>query len=134
MTEHARPSREEQAAREVGHTAVRPWVARASIALFVALLLVVGASEILRDLGSGSGSPWSQLAPAPARAWRVAGSSGPLAGNRELLATMNAYEDELEEASEVAHRALPRVQSLLTAYLAYAEALNATVDWKDWVS
>jgi hypothetical protein len=117
MPEHARPSREEQAAREVGHTTVRPWVAWASTTTFVLLLLMVAAPEILRDLGGGSGSPWAGLASAPSRAWPVAVSSGLLAGNRELLATMNDFEDELEEASVLAHRALPRVQSLLTAFL-----------------
>jgi hypothetical protein len=117
MTDRAMESREEQAMREVGRTQVRPAVARGLTGAFLSLLLSVAALEIRRDVASGSGAPWPDLAAAPAQAWQNASGSGALAVNRLLLAMMNAFEDALEERSAVAERALPRVQWVTTRLL-----------------
>jgi len=115
--EERRPNREEQADREVGRTVVSPWVAWATAAAFGLLVLGVTSAEVLRERRKKGGSPWAGLASAPARAWRTVTGAGLFAANRELLSTMNAFEDGLDEDSLVAQVALPRVQSLLTTLL-----------------
>lgn len=110
MTGQSTESREAQALREVGHTEVSPAVARWLTGVFLLALLAVTGAEVARD--AVSGSAWSGLASSLAGAWRVARTAGPLAGNRQLLSAMTAFEDALEERS-VAARALPGVQWLL---------------------
>ncbi len=116
MNDHTE-TREEQAAREVGVTEVSPSVARGLGIVFLTMLVGVAALEIARDARRGSGSPWPQLADAPARARAAARSAGPLAGNRQLLAAMNAFEDALEERSAVAELVLPHFQWVLSRLL-----------------
>jgi alginate O-acetyltransferase complex protein AlgJ len=111
-------SREEQAAREVGRTEVSRGVAALLTAAFLLLLLGVSSAEILRDAASESTSPWSDLAAGPGQAWQAATGAGLMAGNRQLLASMTAFEDALEEGSAVTARVLPRVQHFLTRRLA----------------
>lgn len=108
--------REAQAAREVGHTDVRPAVARALTGGFLLLLGVLASLEIARET-RGTGSPWRELLAAPARAARVAVAEGPRAGNRSLLGAMTAFESALEERSLLTARALPTVQWVLTRLL-----------------
>jgi alginate O-acetyltransferase complex protein AlgJ len=110
-------TREAQAAREVGHTEVSRGVSAGLSGVFLLLLLAVSSSELLRDARDGSGSPWAELAAAPARARQVLEASGLLAGNRRLLASMTAFEDAIEEASAVTARVLPSAQHFLTRRL-----------------
>lgn len=118
MATHARPeeSREAQAAREVGRTEVSRGVAALLVAAFAMVVGGIGAFELVRDL-SQAGSPWADLAAAPARAWSAALRSGPVAGNRALLEAMHGFEDRLDERSAVAERVLPPVQRFLTESL-----------------
>ena len=109
-------SREAQAAREVGHTDVSRRVASVFSGVFLLLILAVPVIEIVLDARK-PGSPWSELIAAPARAAAAARRSGVLAFNRELLSSMNRFEDELNERSFVAARALSRFQWIMTRHL-----------------
>ena len=124
-------TREEQAAREVGHTEVSPNVARGLTIVFLTMLVGVAAVEIARDASRGSGSPWPELASAPARALRGARPSELLAGNRQLLAAMNVFEDALEERSALAERVLPGFQWVLSRLLGAGneQVVQARGDW-----
>lgn len=117
MRDQAADTREAQAAREVGHTEVRPAVARVLTVAFLLALGSVAGLELARDARRGAGSVWRELLAAPARAWRTAAEQGLLAGNRQLLADMTAFEETLDERSEPARRALPQVQWVLTRWL-----------------
>ncbi len=115
MAEHEREHdpREAQAAREAGHTEVRPVVACSTTALFLVLLVSVTSVE----LGQGalrSDSPWKEIAMAPKRGWRALIQSGPLAGNRQILTSIHGFEDALAERSVVTQEAGPQVQWILT--------------------
>lgn len=116
MEEHDPESREAQAAREVGRTEVSPIVARALSLVFLLAILVVPAIEIVRDAPT-PGSPWSELGATPARAWAAFRTSGLLAANRQMLVSMGAFEDGLNERSFVAARALARFQWIMTKHL-----------------
>ena len=116
MIDHSE-TREEQAAREVGHTEVSPIVARGLTIVFLTLLVGVASIEIARDAARGSGLPWPELASAPTRALGAARPSGLLAQNRQLLAAMNRFEDALDERSAVAERVLPTFQWVLSRFL-----------------
>jgi len=116
--DHAADNREAQAAREVGRTDVGRGVAACLTGAFLAVVLGVAPSEVLRDARDASGSPWSGLAAAPGRAWQAFGAAGPVAANRQLLASMTTFEDALEDGSAVTARVLPRVQQFLTRRLA----------------
>lgn len=132
MSEYSFETREAQAAREVGHTEVHPALARVMAGAFLLVLLGVTALEIGRDASSRSGSPWSELAAAPAAAWRTARDSGALAGNRRLLASMTAFEDALDERSNVTRRVLPNFQWILTRHL-HAGNEQVVVGRKGWL-
>jgi hypothetical protein len=116
METHDHESREAQASREVGITEVSRGVSRTLSLLFLLMILVVPSIEIVLD-ARAKGSPWSELAAAPARAADAYRASGLLAANRQLLAGMNAFEDALNERSYVAARALSRFQWHMTRNL-----------------
>ena len=111
-------TREAQAAREVGHTDVSRGVAACLSSAFLLLLLGVATLEIHRDASRASGSPWSELAAGPGRARQLLRTSGLRAGNHQLMASMKAFEDGIEEGSAVTARLLPPVQHFLTRHLA----------------
>ena len=110
-------TREQQAAREVGHTDVSAGLARAMVGMFLAGLVVVAASEIWRDAQRGAGSPWPELFAAPRRALAGGPAGTLLGGNRELLAAINGFEDSMDERSAVAERVLPSFQWVVSSLL-----------------
>jgi alginate O-acetyltransferase complex protein AlgJ len=116
METHDHEDREAQAAREVGRTEVSRIVALALSALFLLAVLVVPSIEIVRDVKK-SGSHWSALFASPSRAAQAGRAAGLLAANRELLASMNRFEEGLDEDSFVAARALSRFQWIMTKHL-----------------
>ncbi len=116
METHDIESREAQAAREVGLTEVSRAVARVLSGVFLLAIFIVPLIEVVRDIRK-PGSPWSELTAAPARAVAAGRSSGLFAFNRQLLASMNAFEDALNERSFVAARALSRFQWIMTRHL-----------------
>ncbi len=116
METHDHEDREAQAAREVGHTEVSRFVAMALSTVFLLAILVVPSIEIVRDRRK-PGSPWSELRAAPSLAAQAGRREGLLAANRELLASMNRFEEGLDEASFVAARALSRFQWIMTKHL-----------------
>lgn len=106
--------RQAQAHEEVGRTAVsRPGRWTLTLA-FLALIVAVPAVDLLtrggvRDAFGGLyTSGRSALAELPAE---------PVAANRELLAAMDAFEDDLESRSLLRDQLLPPVQLLLTRSL-----------------
>jgi len=111
------PERELQALREVGRTRVSRAVAAVLTGLFLATLVAV---PLLR---AGSGSARPPLAPFGELARRLAGppAAGPasrlLVANRELIAALRRFEDQLEEESWPRRRLLPQLQRRLTAWL-----------------
>lgn len=125
-------TREAQAVREVGHTDVSRGVAASLTSAFLLLLLGVASLEVLRDAKDAPGSPWSELGTALGRARQVLDASGLLAGNRQLMASMKAFEDTIEEGSEITARVLPRVQHFLTRRLAAGNE-QVVVGRKGWL-
>jgi len=117
MSQHPTETREAQAAREAGHTDVRPRLAWAIALVFLLLVGAVPSAEILRDARRGSGSPWPELKAGAIAARQTARASGLLAGNRRLLAGMTAFESALEDRSVVAGRALSGFQWFLSRVL-----------------
>jgi alginate O-acetyltransferase complex protein AlgJ len=129
VTHRHTPNREEQALREVGHTAVSP-----SVALLLAVLLLFSLASLpaLQSLAELRGAtddaaaqqPLARLAPQlRALAGKLPGiqqllaAQGFLAANRELLAAIDDFESRLEEESILRSWLLPRVQGLLVAWL-----------------
>ncbi len=110
-------SREAQALREVGQTAVRPRDARLVTGVFLLLLLSVAALEIRRDLRNQGNSPWSSLARGGDRAWLELRQGRLHAANRELHVATNDFEDALNESSIVGVPARPEIQRFLTRKL-----------------
>ncbi len=116
MAEHEHDSREAQAMREAGHTEVRPVVTRFLTGAFLALLLSVTVLEI-RRAAVDRHSPWRELAIAPKNAWRALIQSGPLTGNRQILAATKSFEDALTERSVVTAKMGKDIQWILTRRL-----------------
>lgn len=116
MESHDHESREAQAAREVGLTEVSPMVALALSAVFLLAILAVPLIETVRDVKK-PGSHWSELSAASSRAAQAGRIAGLLSANRELLASMNRFEEGLDEDSFVAARALSRFQWIMTKHL-----------------
>lgn len=109
-----RPTREKQALREVGRTAVRPWVAGALGVLFLLTVGAVPALELAGVAGAGGVGVTDGLAS------RVAGAlvqGRPLAANRLLLEEIARLESVLEERSLLQKTVVPSAQWLETALL-----------------
>lgn len=128
MTASDPRDRLERARAEIGETAVSPALARLVGLLVLLTAVLVPAVELSR--AGGSAAALGELAAGARRALAVAGDAGPLAGNRELLAAMDAFEERLDEGSAVAEVALPPVQWLLTAGLGVGndQALTGRAD------
>ncbi len=109
------PDRERQALREVGRTTVRFRTALAATLLFLVLVAVVPAIQLI--VGPTPAAAVGDLARAFSEVWSVRGSDGWLAGNRRALAALDRFETRLEDESVLRARLLPPVQALLTSLL-----------------
>ena len=114
MTHHDPLTRERQAHVEIGVTAISLRLARALCGLFLFTVVAVPTAELLRPDGLGA---WRALLGGGRRAVEIAAEGSLVAGNRELLAAMHAFEDRLDEESAVASLALPSAQWVQTALL-----------------
>ncbi len=107
-----KPSREEQALREAGRTAIRPAIAWLLTLAFLALIVAVPLAQQVQDTRAWAAgrrddpwpAAWSFLrrAPAALAAGARAGTGWTgrlLAANRALLREMRAFEDALEDDS-----------------------------------
>jgi alginate O-acetyltransferase complex protein AlgJ len=114
MTVHDPLSRERRAHDEIGRTEISRPLAVTLTVLFLLAAVAVPVAELTRPDGTAA---FTGLFAAARRAAETAAERGLLAGNRELLAAMNALEDRLEEESALARLALPPAQWLQTAVL-----------------
>ncbi len=123
-------SREQIAQREVGHTDIAPWLSRALTAVFLVTISVVPALQAVYDIRQGRAGDRSSAVPQAVDALRLplvglramsTAEGGPLtrlfAGNREVLRSINSFEDTLEERSRVGEWIRPRLQEPLTRIL-----------------
>jgi len=119
-------SREEIAYREVGHTNVRPALARALVVVFLILITIPALVDLIVNgwRGTGDASGWSALAGLPARARSAfAESNGAgvrkriVAANRVVLEGLHAFEDDLADQSPVFAAVRPPAQSMLSGTL-----------------
>ena len=115
--------REEVARRDLGHTDVSPVVARTIVALFLLLIAVVPAVELLAvrsRSAAGVASAWSQLVadvepapgPPPTTLWTRL-----LASNRVVLERLTGFERTLEDESVIGRALRPPAQALMTGSL-----------------
>ena len=123
-------SREQIAKREVGHTDIAPWLSRIMTAVFLATITVVPALQTVYDVRQGRTGDRSTLMPQAADGLHLplvglramsSAEGGPIArlfaGNREVLRSINSFEDTLEERSRVGQWIRPRLQTPLTRFL-----------------
>lgn len=123
-------SREQIAQREVGHTDIAPWLSRALTAVFLVTISIVPAIQIGSDVRQGrSGARDSSVPQAidalslPLAGLRTMSSAegSPIArlfaANGEVLRSIHAFEDTLEERSRVGQWIRPRLQKPLTRFL-----------------
>jgi alginate O-acetyltransferase complex protein AlgJ len=123
-------SREQIAQREVGHTNIAPWLSRIMTAVFLVTISVVPALQAVHDIRQGRNGDRDSVVPQAADALRLpvlglramsAAEGGPLArlfaANREVLRSINSFEDILEERSRVGEWIRPRLQEPLTRIL-----------------
>ena len=115
------------AEREVGHTAVAPWLSRVLTAVFLATILLPSTLQNVHDLvarqrceraGALPQSTDILRLPAVALGAFRSAEGGPaerlFAANGETLRAIHAFEDSLEESSVVGAWVRPRVQTVLT--------------------
>jgi hypothetical protein len=126
-----RGPREEQAWREVGHTAIRPATARLLVGVFLAAVFVVPIAEWLgvRVAGvEGARAAWAQLRAVPLEAAAHLRGDRPsaagaglwqrtLAANRSVLAGLSGFEDGLDDESLLGRALRPPAQRLLSGWL-----------------
>ena len=123
-------SREQLAQREVGHTDIAPWLSRIMTAVFLMTILVVPALQTVHDIRQGRTGDRSSAVPQAVDALRLpvvglramsTAEGGPVArlfaANREVLRSINSFEDTLEERSRVGEWIRPRLQEPLTRIL-----------------
>ncbi|MDX1643138.1 MAG: hypothetical protein R3244_02150 [Thermoanaerobaculia bacterium] len=118
-----RPRREEQALEEIGRTRIGT---ASALLLLMALAVTLTAPPLARWLEAGTEGTEQVTSPLLA-VRQLAGSvtggldtlagEGLLAGNREILAGIESFEDRLEEGSLLRQRLLPPAQLFLTARL-----------------
>jgi hypothetical protein len=120
--------REEIARIEVGHTAVRPGVARALVAFFLLAIAIVPVFETLGQRWTAApATAWTRLTSLPGRvvdgyrADMTIGTPGrwnrTAAANRIALADMAAFEDALEDESLLGRSLRPGAQLVLSGAL-----------------
>ena len=120
-------SREQIAQREVGHTDIAPWLSRGLTAVFLVTISVVPALQTAHDIRQGRSGDRSSAVPQAVDALRLSvvglramssTDGGPVArlfaANREVLRSINSFEDTLEERSRVGGWIRPRLQDPLT--------------------
>jgi alginate O-acetyltransferase complex protein AlgJ len=123
-------SREQIAQREVGHTDITPWLSRALSAVFLVTITVVPALQTVYDVRQGRAGDRSTMTPQAADALRLplvglramaSAEGGPVTrlftGNREVLRSINSFEDTLEEQSRMGKWIRPHLQGHLTRFL-----------------
>lgn len=123
-------SREQIAQREVGHTDIPPWLSRALVAVFLTTLLVVPALQTAYDFSQHNIGDRDSVLPQYFDALRLPavglraffnGEGGPLdrlfAANREVLRSIHAFDDSLEQRSRVGQGLRQRLQQPLTEIL-----------------
>ena len=123
-------SREQLAQREVGHTDIAPWLSRGLTAVFLVTISVVPALQTAHDIRQGRTGDRSSAVPQAVDALRLpvvglqamsSADGGPMArlfaANREVLRSINSFEDALEERSRVGGWIRPRLQEPLTRIL-----------------
>jgi alginate O-acetyltransferase complex protein AlgJ len=123
-------SREQIAQREVGHTDIAPWLSRIMTAIFLLTISVVPALQVAYDVQQGRTGDRERVVPQAADALRlpisglrtmVSAKGSPFArlfaANREVLRSINSFEDILEERSRVGEWIRPRLQEPLTRIL-----------------
>lgn len=122
-------SREEQARREVGHTAVSRPVALALAALF--LVTVAGVLVAEQATVGGLWPSWSELRDRVSGGLRESGVAG---ANRALLAEIDDFEGRLEERSVLVGTVVPWAQWAETALLdtGNRRAFVGTGGWLDY--
>jgi alginate O-acetyltransferase complex protein AlgJ len=116
-------SREAQARSELAETRVAPWLARATVAGFVAVVAGVPAVQVVALVASAERGGARALSACDLRASMASpptgGTSNPWqrvrAANRRLLGQLAACEDALEAASPVREWLRPWVQYVMTA-------------------
>jgi hypothetical protein len=120
--------REEIARIEVGHTAVRPGVARALVAFFLLAIAIVPVFETLGQRWTAApATAWTRFTSLPGRvvdgyrADMTIGTPGrwnrTAAANRIALADMAAFEDALEDESLLGRSLRPGAQLVLSGAL-----------------
>lgn len=121
-------SREDVARREVGQTTIAPWLARAIVAWFLAMLAILPALDLagLGDDEARAASPWARLSQLPGE-MRAAAAAAPPAtsifwdrivpANRVVLAAISEFEAALEDQSAVGRRLRPPAQLVLSGRL-----------------
>ncbi|HVS03004.1 MAG TPA: hypothetical protein VMT16_09560 [Thermoanaerobaculia bacterium] len=98
--------------RALGRTMVEPRVARLLTALFLAVVTVAPALEMVRHATS-AGELWpGTLGRLGERLGRALRQQGPLAANRLLLSEMVRFEDRLEESSVLVATVVPHARVL----------------------
>ena len=123
-------SREQFAQREVGHTDIAPWLSRALTVVFLATISVVPALQTAYDIRQGRTGNRGSAVPQAVDALRLplvglravsTAEGSPLArlfaGNREVLRSINSFDDTLVERSLVGEWIRPRLQKALTRFL-----------------
>ena len=119
--------RRQIAAREVGHTAVAPWLSRFLTAVFLTTISLPPTMQAAHDLAqwrrgerAGALPQSADILRLPAVAFRALRSAdgGPperlFATNGETLRAMHSFESSLEESSLVGARIRPGVQTVFT--------------------
>ena len=122
-------SREDIARIELGHTTVQPAVARALVAVFLVLLMLPGAGDLIANVRAQDSvsAGWSALAALPGQLQATADEQAAsadagftamvLALNRTALAALRAFEDGFADESPVFAALRPPAQSLLSGWL-----------------
>jgi hypothetical protein len=123
-------SREQIAQREVGHTDITPWLSRALTAVFLVTISAVPALQMVHDFQQGRAGDRDSAVPQAFDALRLpllglrtmaTSEGGPFArlfaANREVLRSINSFEDILKERSRVGEWVRPRLQEPLTRIL-----------------
>jgi alginate O-acetyltransferase complex protein AlgJ len=115
--------------REVGHTAIAPWLARVLVVWFLSAVAALPAVEIAGARGAPEGEarrPWAVLAALPrdvqAAASRAASGAALfwdrlVPANRTALGAFTAFETALEDQSTVGRLLRPPAQALLSRWL-----------------
>lgn len=131
------PEREEQAKREIGHTAIHPEMARFVTAAFLVLISFVPlfqcASNLLSFSRGERDHPWPSSVDFLVRSWHAlcpllehetAALSRVVRSNRNLLREMRDFENALDDELAIANLARPHAQFFLSRALGAGNELT----------